>query len=228
VALILNIDTSTEIASVSLARQGVEVRRMLNTKQHDHASWLHTAILELTVETGIGLNQLDACAVTGGPGSYTGIRVGLATVKGICYALGIPLITTNTLQVMAWSQVEHLREMGVTTDSGTAFCPMIDARREEVFTGIYDVDNFPILVPRALILTPESLSAELAAQRIVFFGNGSDKWKLLCKNPNATFQNWDYEYFNLAYLSYQSFTAGAFSDLAYVQPDYLKEFHTYK
>ena len=225
-ALILNIDTALETGSVTLALDGEVLERLVNNDQKDHAAWLHLAIRDLIKGTRYKLSDLNAVAVTSGPGSYTGIRVGMASAKGLSYALGIPLITINTLLAMAWSQraIQPLHN----SQPEAGYCPMIDARRDEVFSAVYDSSMNVLLPPTALTVTKSSYEQLLAHTPIVFFGNGSDKWKALSTHPNALFQKWDYAYFNLAYLSENSYLNNAFADLAYVQPDYLKEVYTYK
>lgn len=226
-ALILNIDTSLETASVSLASEGNEVGRSVNASQKDHASWLHGAIKELTRQYAVDLKMLQAVAVTSGPGSYTGIRVGMASAKGLAFALSIPLITLNTLKVMAWSIRAFMKQADKYED-GIAYCPMIDARRDEIFTAVYDHDLNMLLSPAPVKLEESFFSEFLAHRKMMFFANGSTKWKPLLNSPNAIFPDWDYAYFNLAYLAWRSYQSRAFADLAYVEPDYLKEFHTYK
>ena len=226
-ALILNIDTSIETASVSLASEGNEIGRSINASQKDHASWLHEAVKELTRRNAVDLKMLQAVAVTSGPGSYTGIRVGMASAKGLAFALSIPLITLNTLKVMAWSMGAFMKRAGKYEDA-IAYCPMIDARRDEIFTAVYDHDLNELLSPAPVKLEEGFFSEFLAHGKVMFFASGSAKWKPVLNNPNAIFQDWDYAYFNLAYLAWQSYQFHAFADLAYVEPDYLKEFHTYK
>jgi len=229
VALILNIDTSTETGSISLARMGNEFAKLFNANQKDHASWLHDAVHKILSEQSLNLGDLQAIAVTSGPGSYTGIRVGMASAKGLAYALQIPLITESILKVMAWSLRHALQaEPAAPLASGQMYCPMIDARRDEVFTAVYSASLEPVLPPIALKLDETAFASELQDGRIEFFGSGSDKWKSLCKHEHALFPDWDYAYFNLAYLSYQSYLAGSFADLAYAPADYLKEVYTYK
>jgi tRNA threonylcarbamoyladenosine biosynthesis protein TsaB len=128
VALILNIDTATEKAGVCLASKGKSLAIIENTVQKEQASWLHPAVEETLQITGYRLRDLQAVAVTGGPGSYTGLRVGMAAAKGFCYALGIPLIAEDTLKVMAFAGHEQL-------PGSDLLCPMIDARRMEVGGG---------------------------------------------------------------------------------------------
>jgi tRNA threonylcarbamoyladenosine biosynthesis protein TsaB len=214
-----------------VAAEGKVIARLLNPDHKDHASWIHLAIDTLLKDNSLKSGQLDAIAVTAGPGSYTGIRVGMASAKGLAYALSIPLIVENTLKVMAWSQ-QHLLEAnsgsGVSAPVPCYYCPMIDARRDEVFTAIYDEELNEVVEPSALGLTAQSFESELAVRQVKFFGNGSEKWERLTSHENARFPGWDYEYFNLAYLSYQSYRSGNFADLAYVIPYYLKEVYTYK
>jgi tRNA threonylcarbamoyladenosine biosynthesis protein TsaB len=231
-ALILNIDTSTEIASVSIGNEGLELGKLINKDQKDHASWVHDAILKLIHGFSIELEQLQAVAVTAGPGSYTGIRVGMATAKGLAYALSIPLITENTLRAMAWSQRNFQANQLISNPEELAgkllYAPMIDARRDEVFTAVYAHDLSEIVPPLALKLDPDAYSDQLKNSAVCFFGSGSEKWKGLVGHQNAHFLNWDYEYFNLVYLSYRSYLDKAFADLAYISPYYLKEVYTYK
>src|SRR5690349_23178962 len=127
-AFILNMDSSTEKASIALARDGETLFMAVNDNQRDHAGWIHVAIAAGLREIGERPESLEAIGVTSGPGSYTGLRVGMATAKGLCYALGIPLMTVNTLEAMALS---------VKRTNVSWVCPMIDARRMEVFTALY-------------------------------------------------------------------------------------------
>jgi len=129
--MILLIDTSQETGTVALSEEGQILFAEENKPAKDHAGWLHTAIARLLTQAGKSLRDLDAVSVIAGPGSYTGLRVAMASAKGFCYALKIPLITRNTLQVMA----ESMRS--IAAEKGALICPMIDARREEVFTALY-------------------------------------------------------------------------------------------
>ena len=131
--MILLIDTSQETATIALSRDGKVLFSEENKISKEHASWLHTAIGRLLAEADMTLADLKAVAVIAGPGSYTGLRVGMAAAKGFCYALNIPLITRNTLEVMA----ESMRS--VAEKKNALICPMIDARRDEVFTALYSI-----------------------------------------------------------------------------------------
>ena len=221
-SLILNIDTSTEQAHTSFAEDGCVLQYLLNESQKDHASFLQSAILELQKITGIKLSTIDAVAVTAGPGSYTGLRVGMASAKGLCYALKKPLIALNTLEVLTASATLVHRPGG----EPILFCPMIDARRMEVFTAIYDKDLDPYLSPRPLILNEMSFEKELSANMILFFGSGSAKWEPVCNHPNAFFQKVLIMPEGMSRLSDLFFLKKQFTDLAYSEPFYLKEFQT--
>ena len=146
-ALILNIDTSLETASVCLAKDAVAVKLLINENQRDHASWIHNAIHLALQDSGCLITELEAVAVSNGPGSYTGLRVGLATAKGLCYGLGIPLITISTLKMMA-TAVKH--------KASDLICPMIDARRMEVFTAVYNKDLLELSPAQAMIIDETS------------------------------------------------------------------------
>lgn len=221
--LLLNIDTSTEKASVCLGNDGKIIGTASNDDQKDHASWLHTAIKKLIDKSGTKLNELDAIAITAGPGSYTGLRVGMAAAKGLCYALNKPLIVENTLKVMAYAAT---KDQAVTFGESDLLCPMIDARRMEVFTNTYTPTLEEIYPSRALILDENSFKIELDKSRIYFFGSGSIKWKPLCAHINAFFINANFNASHLFFLADQKFKIRAFADLAYVEPLYIKEFYT--
>ena len=144
-SLILNIDTATEKAHVSLSNDAVILQSLYNESQKDHAGFLQPAILRLVKDAAVSLKNIDAVAVTAGPGSYTGLRVGMASAKGICYALQKPLIALNTLEVMAASALYH---PGIhAANPVDLFCPMIDARRMEVYTALYNRQLETILAP---------------------------------------------------------------------------------
>ncbi|MEO7306266.1 MAG: tRNA (adenosine(37)-N6)-threonylcarbamoyltransferase complex dimerization subunit type 1 TsaB, partial [Ferruginibacter sp.] len=135
-SLILNIDTASEKAHVSFAKNGMIIQSISSESQKEHASFLQSAIEQLTKTTGIILKDIDAVAVTSGPGSYTGLRVGMASAKGLCYALKKPLITISSLEVLTASALELIPGAG----ENVLLCPMLDARRVEVFTAVYQND----------------------------------------------------------------------------------------
>jgi len=216
-ALILNIDTAVEAASVCLAKDGGVLSVLKNDKQKDHASWLHVAIKEIFEKNNLDVGSTDAVSVTEGPGSYTGLRIGMATAKGICYALNKPLITLNTLLVMA----------SAAKDSETdLLCPMIDARRMEVFAAVYTKQLSIVKEPAAITLNENSFDEELKEQSICFFGNGSLKFKNIKDHRNAFFGDISFDAAIMASLSEKKFDKNEFADLAYAEPLYLKEFYT--
>lgn len=221
-SLILNIDTAAEKAHVSLAKDGLVLSSLFSESQKEHASFLQSAIQQLTKITGMQLSAVDAVAVTAGPGSYTGLRVGFASAKGLCYALKKPLITPGTLEVLTASAIQVSTDM----DESVLFCPMIDARRMEVFTAIYKKSLETYLAPSSMILDKLSFEKELSKNKILFFGTGSDKWKALCSHANALFAVVDIlpnamsKYSNMLYLQKH------YTELAYSEPFYLKEFQT--
>ena len=241
-SLILNIDTSTGQAGICLAKDGESLVLLNNNDQKDHASWIQVAIRDLLNEAGYKMQDLQAVAVTAGPGSYTGLRVGLSTAKGICYALQIPLIAENTLLVMAHAAREiwlplnglanqlkiDISDLESPNPANILLCPMIDARRMEVFTALYNQALEEIMPPKALILDENSYKKELNNQFIIFFGSGSDKWKHLCIDNQGVYREGVLPIMqSLAKLAAARFSRQSFDDLAYTEPVYLKEFYSY-
>jgi tRNA threonylcarbamoyladenosine biosynthesis protein TsaB len=212
---ILQINTAFNEASIGIGLNGTLVDETINTTQQEHAGFLQPAIQEICQRTGIDLKTLAAVSVMNGPGSYTGLRVGLAAAKGICYALKIPLICIHTLDWIAF---------GNQSDNIDLVCPMVDARRMEVFTGLYSREMNRVLEPTALVLEEQSFSAELAKQRISFVGNGAAKWKDICQHPHAVFPEAVHDAGHFANMSLQAYQQEKFADLAYAEPFYTKEF----
>lgn len=217
-SIILNIDTAVQSSSVCLANKGQPLAVKINPSQKDSAAWLHVAINELLSEQKLTLQQLDAIAVSEGPGSYTGLRVGMSTAKGLCYVGQKPLITINTLQMMA---VAGLKE------NADLICPMIDARRMEVFTAVFDHQLNYVLPPTNTVLNENSFSDLLKEKTICFFGNGSTKFEAITKNKNAIFKFIETSALFMIGLSADKFVKQNFADLAYSQPFYGKEFYSY-
>jgi tRNA threonylcarbamoyladenosine biosynthesis protein TsaB len=214
VALILNIETAVDSASVSLSRNGA----VLALKEHPHprdtASWIQPAIVEILNEQALKPADLNAVAVSAGPGSYTGLRVGMASAKGLCFALKIPLIALNTLKIIAtaYPNPDGLR------------CPMIDARRMEVFTALFDPDLNEIVKPCNMILNDQSFIEMLENQKIFFLGNGSFKFQELIQHKNAFFPRITHSAGDMCLLAQKAYNKQEFSDLAYSEPNYGKEF----
>lgn len=224
-ALILNIDTATENASVCLSQNGNVLAFEESREQKNHASFLQPAIQKILSEGSKNINELDAVAVTHGPGSYTGLRVGLSSAKGICYAINKPLITLNTLEVMVAAMEADASEIiHINNSLPILFCPLIDARRMEVFTALYSKTKETILEPCPMILTEESFLTELNQFLILFAGSGHAKLKTLLKSNNALFLNTVYSAQNMVTLAEHHFKLKSFASLAYSEPFYGKEF----
>ena len=215
--LILYIDTAVSFSSICLAQGETILGVAICSSEREAASWLQPAIKDLLLQTNHTLQSLAAIAVSAGPGSYTGLRVGMATAKGLCYALSIPLISINTLQIMAGA---------VKNCTTSLLCPMIDARRMEVFTALYDAQLKEVLPPEALILNENSFTHWLDGATISFFGNGSNKAASLIHHPNSVFIQSTYSAEDMVVLGLRSFEQNQFSDLAYSEPMYTKAFHS--
>lgn len=222
--LLLHIDTATEQASVCISREEQILGLISSQEQKNHAGFVQLAIQQLLADNGCTIQELDAIAVTAGPGSYTGLRVGLATAKGIAYALQKPLILVNTLEVMARAVLRDLQEQGIRSATNTLLCPMIDARRMEVFTALYSLDLTEIWAPQALILENGCFSDLLANQPVIFSGSGHTKLKELVDSPNASYSHTLHNAADLAIPALVAYHSGQFANLAYSEPLYVKEF----
>ena len=221
--IILNIDTATELAHVSLSKGGVVLQSVFNDIQKDHAAFLQPAISQILENTGVLLKDIDAVAVTAGPGSYTGLRVGLASAKGICYALNKPLVLINTLEALTFSLINDRNREDISSDDW--LCPMLDARRMEVYTAVYTKELDLVLAPLAMVLEEDSFAEMLMQKSMIFFGSGAAKWKAICKSNSAAFREISITPSAFSLLALKYFESGMFADLAMSQPQYLKEFH---
>ncbi|MDN3494177.1 tRNA (adenosine(37)-N6)-threonylcarbamoyltransferase complex dimerization subunit type 1 TsaB [Winogradskyella bathintestinalis] len=215
-ALILNIESATTNCSVSLSKDGETlVLKEDNSPGYSHAETLHLYIDEVIKSSDYKLSQIDAIAVSKGPGSYTGLRIGVSSAKGLCFALEKPLIAISTLESLAHQVKER----------DGIIIPMLDARRMEVYSAIYN-SKFEMQRPiKAEILTEESYAELLNNNRIYFIGNGVEKTKTLIQHPNAIFINGKLpsanEMSRLAEIKYQKSDT---EDVAYFEPYYLKDF----
>jgi tRNA threonylcarbamoyladenosine biosynthesis protein TsaB len=216
-AIILNIDTAVEIASVCLSNDTEVMKLAINESQKDHAAWLHSAIRDLTKDAGLQITDINAVAISIGPGSYTGLRIGLSAAKGLCYALNIPLIVINTLEMMAHS---------VKKVNADFICPMIDARRMEVFAAVYNKSLEEISKPFALIVDINSFADLLSSNKVIFCGNGSKKLQNILYHDNAIFSDNVATAADLVHLSSKTFAKKKFANLAYTEPLYIKEFYS--
>lgn len=217
--LILSIETSTEVCSVALSEEGKTIDQRVIYEGQSHASAL-TALIEemLTGEGRPSFKSLDAVAVSSGPGSYTGLRIGVSAAKGICYALGIPLISVDSLQVVAAG-------IGRQPDEDYQILPMIDARRMEVYTELFTSQLIPASPTEAIVVDNESFADILNKGKVIFAGNGSHKCKGVINHSNAIFiGNIHPLASNMSKLAYNAFLRERFEDVAYFEPQYLKDF----
>jgi len=217
VSFILNIDTAVQTSSVCLAKGSIPISIKINPSQKDSASWLHLSIEEIIKENDLEFSQLNAIAISAGPGSYTGLRVGMAAAKGLCYVLQKPLITINTLEMMA---------VAAQNNPAALLCPMIDARRMEVFTAVFNKGLNKIVPDINCILNENSFRDLLDMHKILFFGNGSTKFQQVTKHQNAQFKRIEITAESMTKLSFEKLIRQEFADLAYSEPFYGKDFHS--
>jgi tRNA threonylcarbamoyladenosine biosynthesis protein TsaB len=219
---ILQIETATTVCSVALAKGGETVAVKQINERNIHAEVITLFIDELLKEAGVSYDGLDAIAVSSGPGSYTGLRIGVSTAKGLCFALDKPLIAIETLEAMADGLVNQMQLAGAPV----LLCPMIDARRMEVYTAIFDTAGHRIQPTAAEIIDENSFGELLKDHSILFFGDGAPKCQaVLGANPNAQFiTEFNNSAAHLSKKAYAKFIAGNFEDVAYFEPFYLKDF----
>lgn len=224
-AKILLLETATETCSAAIADNGDIVICRESSDGYNHSEKLTVFIEEMFSESGLVPGQMDAICISRGPGSYTGLRIGVSAAKGFCYALDRPLIAVGTLHASA----HHLSlnpeeyDAGITPD--TLLCPMLDARRMEVYTALYDSKGNPIREISAKIIDNHSFTEELETHIIWFFGNGAEKCKTAIQHPNARFiPGFQASARFMSPLAESSFEQKKFEDVAYFEPFYLKDF----
>jgi len=224
-ASILCLETSTEVCAVALSVDGIIVEEREDKSGKNHALLLTGFAEEVVKAQNLTFKQLDAIAVSGGPGSYTGLRIGVSTAKGFCYAAGLPLIAIPSLEAMAHHVVNNSTLEGCNIDDQPYFCPMIDARRMEVYAAIYDHQMRMIRAIQADIVDHLSFADLLHHHKIVFFGNGASKCKASIVHPNAIFlDNIATSASYMARPAEAAYHTGKFVDVAYYEPFYLKDF----
>lgn len=222
---ILHLESSTSVCSVALARDGKLIGLMESTEGQNHARLLAVFADELLRKNGLTANQLSAVAVSKGPGSYTGLRIGVSLAKGLCFANELPLIAVSPLQAMCAAVVASAREKGEEIAPGTVLVPMIDARRMEVYTAQYGVDLKELKGVSSQVIDDGSFAAELQEGPFWFFGNGAEKCVDVINHPNARFVPGVITSAQfMCELAWQAFTAEQVVDLAYFEPFYLKDF----
>jgi universal bacterial protein YeaZ len=218
-ATILQIETATQVCSAAIAHDGKTISLKELMANNIHAGSLTLFIKEAMDSTGLQFEDLDAIAVSMGPGSYTGLRIGVSTAKGLCYALDKPLIAVPTLQMMAEG---FMRQNPDYTDS---ICSMIDARRMEVFTSLYNSDLKTLSPVSAKIIDGHSFSKELDNGIVTFIGNGAAKCAPVLQHENARFSDLNFNSASyMSKLAHAAYLSSRFEDVAYFEPFYLKDF----
>ena len=217
-AYLLQIETTTQQCSVALSFKGKTLAvKEERTAGYSHSEKLHVFIQSLLEESGFSWDQIDAIAVSKGPGSYTGLRIGIAAAKGLCFAKEIPLIAINTLDIMA---------QAVNVESGYVI-PMLDARRMEVYTAVYDHQKTTVFSTTALVLTPDSLVDIVTSHPCKVIGNGAAKFENLSPKLKASFNSEVYpSASDMSQLAWEKFQQHKVEDIAYFEPYYLKDFQT--
>jgi tRNA threonylcarbamoyladenosine biosynthesis protein TsaB len=216
-ALLLAIETTTKNCSIAL----FENSNLLHLKEQNSAEYSHAEKLTLFIEeviqkANITLKEINAIVLSKGPGSYTGLRIGTSTAKGLCYSLDIPLVSISTLKTMAFGMSKK--------EDYKLYCPMIDARRMEVFASIYDQSNNQVREIKADIVDQHTY-AEFLQDKVLFFGDGALKCKVIINNPNAHFIDGVFPSAkDMGVLAFESFSNKDFEDVAYFEPYYLKDF----
>jgi len=218
-ATILQIETATQVCSAAISKDGKTIALKELMASNIHAGSLTLFIQEVMNIAGLKFTELDAVAVSKGPGSYTGLRIGVSTAKGLCYALDKPLIAIDTLQMMAEGY------MNSHPDYNGLICPMIDARRMEVFTAVFDPLLNNVLPTAALIIDEDSFKIQLASNVVTFIGDGASKCRSIISVEHSRFSEANYNSSaNMSRLANKAFLSGKFEDVAYFEPFYLKDF----
>ena len=226
-ASILIIESSTEICSVALTKDGKLIDMIESEAGQNHARLITVFAEDLLKRNNIQPGELSAVAVSKGPGSYTGLRIGVSTAKGFCFANGIPLIAVGTLEAMAKHVVLNQSSYHLPENPSLLYCPMIDARRMEVYAAFYNGQGVLQREISADIITPDSYAEQLENHPVYFFGNGADKCKSTLTHPNARFIDQLVPLAeNMIAFGVKAFTEKRFADTAYFEPFYLKEFQT--
>lgn len=217
-ALILSLETSVDTCSVAIHNQDNVLASALITEPQAHASRLALLIEKVLTESNTSAKSLNAIAVASGPGSYTGLRIGVSTAKGLCYSLDAPLIAINTLELLAYQAAPLAHKDSI-------LCPMIDARRMEVYSMLVDSNQKVLQTIQPEIIDEQSYSQILEDKKITFFGNGAVKCKEVISHPNALFiDNIVPSAIALGEMANHKFQRAEFEDLIHFEPLYLKEF----
>lgn len=219
---IILIETSTSLCSTALVEDGKVVCERISDEPRAHASKTALFVSEMLSEKGLKVSDCDAVAVSKGPGSYTGLRVGVSTAKGLCFGAGIPMISVGTLDTLVWQALDG----NMLPEDCRYIIPMIDARRMEVYTGIFTPDGKQVSPTVAQIIDADSFKDQLAEGPVLFIGDGADKCKDTLTSPNARFIQCCPKAASMMHPALEALDAKQFEDVAYFEPFYLKEFIT--
>jgi tRNA threonylcarbamoyladenosine biosynthesis protein TsaB len=224
--MILCLETATDLCSVALCDKSGVISLRESNESKSHATLLTVFIDEMLRETGIGATGLDAVAVSKGPGSYTGLRIGVSVAKGLAYATSVPLIAPETTLSMVHGLLAGIHGDRLK-DKNTLFCPMLDARRMEIYYAFYDSEGKTVKGISAEVINEDTFSTIPLSQEIVIFGDGAAKCMSIIKRPNITFaEDFKISASHMYKPVMQSFDNRHFEDLAYFEPLYLKDFIT--
>ena len=218
----LCIDTTSEFCSVSLFQDNNLIEFQNSIIERSHSKLLILIIDDILKKSKTKINEIDAFSISKGPGSYTGLRIGLSSVKGFCFGLNKPLISINTLKVLCKSALNHIK------DKSSILCPMVDARRMEVYTKIYDYNLNSLSDDKSLVLDENSFDL-YKDKEIYFFGNGSDKFEKIVKRKNFIFINDimpDSRF--MGDITFEKYNSNEFEDLSTFEPNYIKDFYLIK
>jgi tRNA threonylcarbamoyladenosine biosynthesis protein TsaB len=222
--LILNIETATQVCSVNIAQDGSILTLRESSDPKSHASRLTVYIEEMLKELHIEIHTLDAIAVSKGPGSYTGLRIGVSTAKGLCYGSGLPLIGICTLESLANTALALITKNNPSPEEFYLF-PMIDARRMEIYSAMYDHSGKSIREIRAEIVDENFIAAFEENKKVFFFGDGAAKCSSYLKQGHLEFlPDLSLTSAGMVQLSEKAFNANRFENTAYFEPYYLKDF----
>lgn len=225
---ILHIETSTIVCSAAWSKNGELQKQLINLTDGQHAKQLPLFIDELLNDIHSQSLNLDAVSIGSGPGSYTGLRIATATAKGLCYVMQIPLIAIDTLQVLV-ENVKEKQNFCNQLPTDTLLCPMIDARRMEVYCALYDAQGQRLTDVEAKVITNDSFSDYLSKGKVLFFGDGASKCKMVLTHPNAVFvEGIVPEARYMATLAKEKYEKAETENTAYYNPFYLKEYQAIK
>ena len=228
--MLLNIETTSDVCSVALSKDGKLLNCMEDKEGRSHASKLTVLIDEVLKQESLSVNDLDGISISKGPGSYTGLRIGVSTAKGLCYGADLPLISVHTLQTLTQGFLNNISKyLPKGLNDSDLLVPMIDARRMEIYTAVLNSSNQFVREVEPVILDEHSFEDLLNKGRLIFFGNGAGKAKGVIKHPNAKFINEiHFSATHMIALSEKQFRNRTFEDVAYFEPFYLKAFQATK